>query len=226
MEKNDTFSLFDTSVSGNMTFEYVMTFHCTSVSRHLHVEGLKHKCAEYMPLAHDKRVKLTDNQYISYALLSLVGSMYLPGLCSKHSMYTQRYSISVFASKEGGGRLKLAYPTASCEILAQNNAPGAYICFWSISLSQNLDSIFMHVWWGWLTCHTPMIALAIRMSKMTNGSTKAVTFSSSSSSKMAKICRKDKKWTHQMISTTTSIQFNLEYTATMLNHGACKRREK
>ena len=32
MEKNGTFSLFDTSVNGNVTtFAYIMTFHCTSV---------------------------------------------------------------------------------------------------------------------------------------------------------------------------------------------------
>ena len=40
---------------------------------------------KYVPIAHDKRV--LNNQYVSYALLSLVGSKYLPGLCSEHSNY-------------------------------------------------------------------------------------------------------------------------------------------
>ena len=31
VEKNGTFSLFETSVNGNMTFAYIMTFHCTRV---------------------------------------------------------------------------------------------------------------------------------------------------------------------------------------------------
>ena len=29
--KNGTFSLFETSVNDNVTFAYIMTFHCTSV---------------------------------------------------------------------------------------------------------------------------------------------------------------------------------------------------
>ena len=31
MEKNGTFSLFDTSVNGNVTFAYIMTFYCKGV---------------------------------------------------------------------------------------------------------------------------------------------------------------------------------------------------
>ena len=30
-EKNETFSLFETSVNGSVTFAYIMVFHCTSV---------------------------------------------------------------------------------------------------------------------------------------------------------------------------------------------------
>ena len=37
MEKNGTFSLFETSVNGNVTFAYIMTFHCTSVLTNLTV---------------------------------------------------------------------------------------------------------------------------------------------------------------------------------------------
>ena len=31
IEQNGTFNLFETSVNGNVTFAYSMTFHCTSV---------------------------------------------------------------------------------------------------------------------------------------------------------------------------------------------------
>ena len=31
VNKSDAFSLFETSVNGNVTFAYIMTFHCTSV---------------------------------------------------------------------------------------------------------------------------------------------------------------------------------------------------
>ena len=41
---------------------------------------------KYMPLTHDKTVyKQINNQYDSYAFLSLVGSMHLASLCSKQS---------------------------------------------------------------------------------------------------------------------------------------------
>ena len=41
---------------------------------------------KYMPLTHDKRVyKQINNQYVSYAFLSLAGSMHLADLCSKQS---------------------------------------------------------------------------------------------------------------------------------------------
>ena len=46
----------------------------------VHIEGLEHKLVKYMVIAYDKRVRLTNNQLASYALLSLMGSMYLPGL--------------------------------------------------------------------------------------------------------------------------------------------------
>ena len=39
MEKNSTFSLFETSANGNMPFAYIMTFQCTSVLNwHLKVD--------------------------------------------------------------------------------------------------------------------------------------------------------------------------------------------
>ena len=38
VEKNGTFSLFETIVNGNVTFSYIMTFHCTSVYLYIHTK--------------------------------------------------------------------------------------------------------------------------------------------------------------------------------------------
>ena len=51
-----------------------------------HIDCLEHKHGKYMLLTHDKRVQLTNNQYVSYALLSLAGSMHL-NFCGSSSRY-------------------------------------------------------------------------------------------------------------------------------------------
>ena len=43
----------------------------------MHIEGLENKHVKYMLLTHDKRVQMTNNQYVIYTLLSLAGSMFL-----------------------------------------------------------------------------------------------------------------------------------------------------
>ena len=53
----------------------------------------EHKSVKYMALTHDKRVILMNYQYVSYALLSLVGSMHLAGLCSKQSNTTNNQNL-------------------------------------------------------------------------------------------------------------------------------------
>ena len=53
------------------------------LNNHRNINCLEHKHAKYMPLTHDKGVYLTNNEYVTYALLSLAGSMHLAGLCSK-----------------------------------------------------------------------------------------------------------------------------------------------
>ena len=37
MEKNGTFSLFDTNANGNVTCAYIMTFHYTSVLQKVYI---------------------------------------------------------------------------------------------------------------------------------------------------------------------------------------------
>ena len=54
-----------------------------------HINCLEHKHVKYMLLSNDKRV-LTNNQYVSYALLLPVGSMHLTFSCSKQSNYGPR----------------------------------------------------------------------------------------------------------------------------------------
>ena len=53
----------------------------------LYINCLEHTHVKYMPLTHDKRVELKNNQYVSYALLSLAGNMHLTFLCSKQLNY-------------------------------------------------------------------------------------------------------------------------------------------
>ena len=53
------------------------------------LDYLEHKPGKYIRLAH-------DNEYVSYALLSLAGSMYLAGLCSKQSNYSAEVMFDSF----------------------------------------------------------------------------------------------------------------------------------
>ena len=46
---------------------------------------LEHKHVKYMSRTHDKSVQLWNNQYVSYAVFSLAGTMHLAALCSKQS---------------------------------------------------------------------------------------------------------------------------------------------
>ena len=67
-----------------MKVKYMMSSE-DSYQVNLIFDCLEHKHVEYMPLTHDKWVLLTNNQYASYAFLSLAGSIHLKCLCSKLS---------------------------------------------------------------------------------------------------------------------------------------------
>ena len=57
MEKNGNFSLFETSVNGNVTFAYIMMFHCTSV---WYIVCLQH------PTFMKKKIKIEYNWQTSW----------------------------------------------------------------------------------------------------------------------------------------------------------------
>ena len=62
-------------------------YDCIYFSKLPHFNRLEHKDVKYIFFTHYKRVQLTYNQYVSYALLSLAGNRHLTPLCSKHSIY-------------------------------------------------------------------------------------------------------------------------------------------
>ena len=82
---------------------------------------MEDKPGKYMLPAHDKRVQLTNNQYVSYALLSQVGSMYLPGLYSKPSVY-DIYTSSFLCLQSG------CLAVDSQPSVEENSAQGAPVC--------------------------------------------------------------------------------------------------
>ena len=80
---------------------------CFKESLHYHVDCLEHKPGKYIPSPMTKKVLLPKNQYASYAILTLAGSMYLPGLCSKQLMCAFQVKASQLAKSEVDFSFKL-----------------------------------------------------------------------------------------------------------------------
>ena len=70
-------------------FRYPLFSNLKILSPQQYIDCLEHNLVKYILLVHDIRVYLTNNLYVSYALSSLLGSMYLPDLCSKQHTFRQ-----------------------------------------------------------------------------------------------------------------------------------------